>query len=217
VSGYHDGGSGTCVTTGYCSSGYHNDGTGNCVAAPTITQQPQDVTVCAGTGATFTVAATGSGTLSYQWYQVANGTTYNLAPGPSLTISGASGPGSPTPPFTLSYYVVVTDSSNGTTTQSRTASLAVYPNPSPVLIEQYGQDSSHTWAQLDSPVDQLPIYYRYSYDYGNTWSYWQNDGYYYFWPYIGPLGYPSGAIVVQAYVTNGYGCSSQVVTGAYTF
>ncbi|HEY3270084.1 MAG TPA: immunoglobulin domain-containing protein [Geothrix sp.] len=36
-------------------------------APPTITTQPANVTVTAGATATFTVAATGSGTLSYQW------------------------------------------------------------------------------------------------------------------------------------------------------
>jgi hypothetical protein len=63
----------------------------------------------------------------------------------------------------------------------------------------------------------LAFIHRYSYDYGNTWSPWQNEGFCYNWPYIGPLGYPSGAIMVQAYVTNGYGCDSQLAGGVYTF
>jgi hypothetical protein len=37
--------------------------------APAITAPPSSVTVVAGAGATFTVTATGSATLSYQWYQ----------------------------------------------------------------------------------------------------------------------------------------------------
>ena len=35
--------------------------------APTITQQPQPAVVQAGQTATFSVAAVGTGTLSYQW------------------------------------------------------------------------------------------------------------------------------------------------------
>ena len=91
-----------------------------------------------------------------------------------------------------------------------------YPTPAQVQIQQWGRAPTHVWAQLYSS-DQLAITYRYSYDYGNTWSPWENDGYYYFWPYVGPLGYPSGAIQVQAFVTNSYNCSSRVVQGAYVF
>ena len=41
---------------------------GGCPAAPTITTQPQNQTVCSGASATFTVAATTTqGSLSYQW------------------------------------------------------------------------------------------------------------------------------------------------------
>ena len=125
-----------------------------------------------------------------------------------------------TPPYSNSYYVVVTDS-NGAIAQSNTVTLTVNPNPPPVRIDQWGQTTDHVWAELNSLDDDgscsLTITYRYSSDYGNTWSAWENDNYCYFWPYIGPLGYPSGAIAVQAYVTNGYGCNSAVVQGAYTF
>ena len=45
--------------------GYHPPPSGN---APTITQQPASVTVTAGQSATFSVTATGTAPLSYQWY-----------------------------------------------------------------------------------------------------------------------------------------------------
>jgi len=183
---------------------------------PTITQAPQDATVCLGANATFTVAASGSGTLTYQWKQLVSGSLYNLGTGTSLPLSTAPGPGSPTPPYTNTYYVVVTDSANAATSQAGPVYLSVSPNPSQVEIQLWGQTSDHVWAQLNSP-DQINITYRYSYDYGSSWSPWENDGYYYFWPYVGPLGYPSGSIEVQAFVVNGYGCQSQVVQGAYTF
>lgn len=43
--------------------------------APVITQQPTDQSVQAGTAATFNVVATGSGTLTYQWYFTPKTTT----------------------------------------------------------------------------------------------------------------------------------------------
>jgi hypothetical protein len=121
--------------------------------------------VCQGTSATFSVAATGSGTLSYQWYQVANGTTYSLAPGASLTIQTNGGQGAPTPPFTNSYYVVVTDNGNGLAAQSRTAVLSV-PNPPAYNIYNWGIDPystnpPHLWVQFDAPASGC-IYYAYS-------------------------------------------------------
>jgi beta-galactosidase len=55
------------------------------VAPPTITTQPTAVSVAVGKTATFTVAATGTGTLSYQWYRNtlpitgANSASYSIA------------------------------------------------------------------------------------------------------------------------------------------
>lgn len=52
---------------------------------PSITQQPAAATVCVGQPASFTVAASGAGTLSYQWRRGgqniggATGTTYSIA------------------------------------------------------------------------------------------------------------------------------------------
>lgn len=63
--------------------------------APTITQQPANLSVTAGQGASFTVAATGTAPLSYQWQRGsvdipgATGTTYTLA-APVVGDSGAT-------------------------------------------------------------------------------------------------------------------------------
>ncbi len=60
---------------------------------PTITQQPADLTVTAGQPATFTVAASGTAPLAYQWQRNgaaiagATGTTYSIA----ATVLGDSG------------------------------------------------------------------------------------------------------------------------------
>jgi uncharacterized delta-60 repeat protein len=57
-------------------------------AAPTITAQPQNVTVTSGQSATLTVAATGSGTLGYQWRR--NGLPIAGATGASYTLGSVS-------------------------------------------------------------------------------------------------------------------------------
>lgn len=58
---------------------------------PSITQQPQAQDVCAGATATFTVAASGSGTLSYKWQKngsdISNGGHYSGATTSTLTVS----------------------------------------------------------------------------------------------------------------------------------
>lgn len=68
-------------------------------AAPTITVQPANTTVCTGTTAQFTVTATGTAPLSYQWYRGATplangpsgtGSTYSGATTATLTISNTS-------------------------------------------------------------------------------------------------------------------------------
>src|SRR5262245_5482576 len=70
----------TCVgiaaLTGSAILGLHGCGGGDSssestttTSAPSIATQPSSVTVSSGASATFTVVATGSGTLSYQWYK----------------------------------------------------------------------------------------------------------------------------------------------------
>ncbi len=59
--------------------------TGDACCAPTITQHPQSQTVQVGGSATFAVAATGTGTLSYQWRK--GGVNLSGATGSSYTIN----------------------------------------------------------------------------------------------------------------------------------
>lgn len=96
-------------------------------AAPTITDQPDDVTAYSGQTAQFTVAATGTGTLTYQWQRSTNG-------GASYSnVSGGSGGTTatyttPTLGFTENDYLyrcAVTDD-NGTT-NSNGARLTLIP------------------------------------------------------------------------------------------
>ncbi|WP_458120115.1 S-layer homology domain-containing protein [Paenibacillus sp. Z6-24] len=94
-------------------------------SAPVITSQPADVTTTVDGTANLSVAATASGTLSYQWYS----NTTNSTTGGTL-ISGATASSYSAPTSTAGttyYYVVVTNtdnSVNGTNTASTTSQTA---------------------------------------------------------------------------------------------
>ena len=70
-----------------CGGGSTPASGGGGVAAVAITTQPQSLTVTAGQAANFSVAATGGGTLTYQWNQ--NGTPITGATTSSYSISSA--------------------------------------------------------------------------------------------------------------------------------
>ena len=85
---------------------------------PTVTQHPTAQSVCAGGSATFTVAATGTGTLTYQWQKnsanVTNGGHYANCTTASMTVSSADSNDA------ASYRCVVTDS-NGSVNSNAAA------------------------------------------------------------------------------------------------
>jgi hypothetical protein len=93
-------------TSGSSSTSSSSGGSG-AATAPVITQPPAGVTVVAGQSASFSVVATGSGTLSYQWQRAgtpiagATAATYSTAPVGTLD-SGAS------------FAVIVTDTAGST-------------------------------------------------------------------------------------------------------
>jgi glucose/arabinose dehydrogenase len=99
--------------------------------SPTITQHPQDATVSTGGTASFTVAASGTAPLAYQWQKLNGSTWTNLANGG--TVSGAT-----TPTLTITgaqladagdYRAVVTNSAGSATSNS--ARLTVTANQGP--------------------------------------------------------------------------------------
>ena len=89
------------------------------VVAPTITRQPAAQTITAGQTATFTVTATGTGTLSYQWRK--NGV--NITGGSGATTNSYTTPDMGYAGNGAVYSVVVTDSAGSAT--SSTATLTV--------------------------------------------------------------------------------------------
>jgi len=107
--------------------------------APSITTQPADQTVNAGQTATFTVVATGTAPLSYQWQKN------------NANISGApNSPSYTTPATTIgdsgaTFQVIVSNGVNPAAT-SNSATLTVNPAPPPPTISvlTYHNDNSRT-------------------------------------------------------------------------
>jgi beta-galactosidase len=90
--------------------------TGSAVAAPVITTQPASTTVAAGQTATFSVVASGAGTLTYQWSR--NGAAIAGATAPSFTT-----PATTTADSGARFTVAVTNA--GGTVVSNAATLTV--------------------------------------------------------------------------------------------
>ncbi|HXU83619.1 MAG TPA: PQQ-dependent sugar dehydrogenase, partial [Polyangia bacterium] len=89
---------------------------------PTITDQPDSKTVSVGQSVTFTVGASGSGTLTYQWQR--NGANISGATSPSFTLA------SPQLSDSGAGFRCMVKNSVGTTT-SNTATLTVTSNKAP--------------------------------------------------------------------------------------
>jgi hypothetical protein len=109
--------------------------------APQITTQPADQSVLAGATATFTVAATGTAPLDYQWQE--NGAAINGATSASYT----------TPPMNVAdnnaqFQVVVSNTAGSVT--SRTAVVTVGADPVPPNVTSQPASTSVTAGQSAS-------------------------------------------------------------------
>jgi hypothetical protein len=113
------------------------------VAAPTITTQPAGLSVNAGGSATFSVVATGGGTLSYQWTKDGvnvSGATASTLTLPSVSASSAG-----------DYRVVVTGS--GGTVTSQPAALTVVTVQAPTIVTPPLTQTVVVGARLTLSVD----------------------------------------------------------------
>jgi Immunoglobulin domain/Immunoglobulin I-set domain len=122
-------------------------------ALPVITTQPVSQTVTAGQSATFTVTATGTGPLSYQWYDGgvpiagATSSTYTTPPsvvgnsGSVFTVTVTNGGGSVTSnPATLTVNtapLIVTQPANQTVSAGQTATFSVTASGTAPLTYQW--------------------------------------------------------------------------------
>jgi hypothetical protein len=105
------------------------------------TQQPQDQIALGGGTATFTVAATGTPPLSYQWLRYTNSSQYGPIPGATsatLTLTDVQ-------PTSHRFAVVVTDGFGASVTSTPLARLLVFFAPSIT-----NQPSSHTTVEGES-------------------------------------------------------------------
>lgn len=116
-------------------------------AAPTITTQPQNQTVSVGANVTFTVAASGTAPLAYQWQHAGTNLPGQTASTLTLNSVTAAGAGA---------YAVAVSNVGGTTT-SATATLTVN-SPAPVIASSatatatVGSAFSYTITANNSPT-----------------------------------------------------------------
>jgi hypothetical protein len=152
-----------CVVSNSAGSATSNSATltvTTATVAPTITTQPSNQIVTAGQTATFSVAASGSAPLSYQWQK--NGTTITGATGASYTT-----PATTTADSGSTFRCLVTNSAGSATSTSATLTvktLAVAPTitaqPSNQTVTD-GQTATFTV----SATGTAPLSYQ-----------WQKDG-----------------------------------------
>ena len=117
--------------------GSYSSSTGGMSAAPSITTQPMSQTVPAGQTATFSVTASGSGTLSYQWQK--NDTD----------ISGATAASFTTPMLTNAdngeqFRVKVSNAYGNATSNEATLTVGTGSNASSVDVTTYHYDNLRT-------------------------------------------------------------------------
>lgn len=121
---------------------------GTC-AAPSVSSQPQSVTITAGGNATLSVTANGQAPLSYQWF--AGGVAINGANGSSIAVAPSS---------TTQYHVRVTNSCGGV--NSATATVTVVPcQPSITSQPQSVSIAAGDSATLSvSATGSAPLHYQ---------------------------------------------------------
>ncbi|WP_027346658.1 ExeM/NucH family extracellular endonuclease [Hamadaea tsunoensis] len=112
--------------------------------APSITTQPQDATVPTGGVATLTVAATGTGPLTYQWYAGTAGDTGTpVGTGDSFT--------TPALAATTSYWVRVTGPAGAADSRTATVTVSAVTNTAPTIGPSPVEDLALTVGDPDNP------------------------------------------------------------------
>lgn len=167
-----DGGSYDVVVTGTCGSVTSSAALLTVNAATGITTAPVSQMVCSGNSATFTVLATGSGTLTYQWAKDGNtlsgatAATYvipavSAASGGSYTVTVTGGCGNITPPGAVlsvnSAPAIATQPAALTTCAGSAASFSVSATGSAPLAYQWKKDGSNLSAATSATYTFGPV------------------------------------------------------------
>ncbi|MGO9601160.1 MAG: IPT/TIG domain-containing protein [Isosphaeraceae bacterium] len=114
------------------------------VAAPNITSQPTSQTVNVGQSASFSVTASGTGTLTYQWKKLVNGTWTNLSGATSstytITVAATTDAGS--------YWVIVASLGGSVTSSAATltVNLVTPAAPTGVVATSANSQVSLSWS-----------------------------------------------------------------------
>jgi Immunoglobulin I-set domain/Immunoglobulin domain len=161
-----DAGTYSCVVTNGVGSVTSTAATLTVNNPPLITSQPTNRTIAVGGSASFTVVATGTGPLAYQWKKgtatVANGAGISGASTPTLTITGAQ-------LAQAGDYTVIITNSVGSATSSP-AVLVVQPLQ-PVIVNQpvalvvartHGQAATATFGVTANGAGTLSYQWRYN-------------------------------------------------------
>ena len=131
-------------------------------AVPAISSQPANATVTAGQTATFSVTASGSGSLSYQWQRNDNAISGAISAS-YTTAATTTGDGGAT------FRVVVTGSGGSTTSSSTTLTVSAPPvqNPPPTtsgvtgtiditsvatVWYQHDENLGKGWVEVSTPL-----------------------------------------------------------------
>ncbi|MCJ7446672.1 MAG: DUF2341 domain-containing protein, partial [Bacteroidales bacterium] len=137
------------------SSGAGGTQFGGARSAPRIITQPINQTVCAGSNTGFSITASGSGSLTYQWYKAPAtlltddghfGATSTNSLSISSVVTGDAG----------SYYCVITDQ-HGSQRQSNSATLTVNLLPAVTLGYAYQKTITIDGSKVVGTVTDFPV------------------------------------------------------------
>ena len=106
--------------------------------APAISQQPSSITVSQGATATFTISASGSPPLSYQWERAASGSSTFVSVGSSGNSASYTTPSTSASDNGANFRVVVSNSAGSTTSNSATLTVTSNTPPSVTISSPAG-------------------------------------------------------------------------------